>query len=294
MKNNEAGSCSTGPNSDSEAGSIIDGTLLDRLPETALWILWSRATESARTDSSFSDPMAEQLHRSIRFPYENFGRPSQSQALRGMTFDGELRRFLDHSPNATVVALGEGLQTTYWRLGSPATSWLSLDLPEMIAIRERLLPRETHVRHAALSALDRSWFDLVTTDDVIITAEGLLMYLPQDDVFALIADLAKRFPGASIVFDAIPPALSELTRRGTRVTRSTSYKVPHMPFGLTVADARRLPKLIPGVAAYEELPLVPGRGLLCNPTFLRAQRNTPLFGNHRHFIAKLTFVRDES
>ncbi|GAA5093898.1 class I SAM-dependent methyltransferase [Nocardia iowensis] len=268
----------------------VDGTALEGVPATALWTLRNRAIESARSDSDFSDPLAEHLYRSISYPYEIFGEPSQSHARRAQTFDAAIRDKLAHSDNCTVVALGEGLQTSYWRLGRPDVPWLSVDLPEMIALREGLLPAEFWIHHVATSALDRSWFDLVTTTDVIITAEGLLFYLPRADVMALLGDLAKRFPGGSIVFDIIPPLLAWLSRKGAKPARNATFQLPPLPWAITAAQARRLPEKVPRLATYTELPTAPGRGFWWNPKFTQMIRKTPILGNQRHFIAELGFA----
>ncbi|MEV6095409.1 class I SAM-dependent methyltransferase [Nocardia sp. NPDC051981] len=269
--------------------SEVNAAALEGVPVTALWTLWSRASESARTDSDFCDFRAEELCRSIHFDYRRFGRPAQTQVLRARTIDAEIERFHRNSPGGTVVALGEGLQTTYWRLGTPDLNWISVDLPEMIALREQLLPEETRVRTVAASALDRSWFDLVGSGDVLITAEGLFMYLQPDEVYALISDMAQRFPGASVIFDLLPPGLTERTLKGTKLARGSDYVLPPMPFGLTVAQTRALPQQIPGVSGYQELPMLPGRGW-CSPVMLGLQRRLPLVRNHRHLIARLTFA----
>ncbi|WP_214634927.1 hypothetical protein [Nonomuraea sp. NEAU-A123] len=47
---------------------------------------------------------------------------SRHRRLRALTLDTAIRAYLDQHPAATVVALGEGLQTTYWRLGGPAST----------------------------------------------------------------------------------------------------------------------------------------------------------------------------
>lgn len=261
---------------------------LKGVPVTALWTLWSRAVESARPDSEFADPLAEKLCHTIDFDYRTFGKPSQTQVLRARTIDAEITRFQRDSPSGTVVALGEGLQTTYWRLGAPDLNWLSVDLPEMIALRERLLPSPSCVRRVAGSALDRGWFDLVDTEAVLITAEGLFMYLQPDEVFGLIGAMAQRFPGGSVIFDVLPPSFTERTAKGATIARNSDYVVPHMPFGLTVLQTRALPQRIPGVSGYRELPLVPGRGW-CGPAVLGLHRRLPLIRNHRHFVAQLTF-----
>jgi O-methyltransferase involved in polyketide biosynthesis len=113
--------------------------------ETALWTLYRRAAEAARPDCVLHDPMAIELVREIDFPFEErFGASattwSQWQALRARTFDREIRRFLHDHPDPTVVALGEGLETQFWRVNDSQVHWVSVDLPAVIELRRRLLP----------------------------------------------------------------------------------------------------------------------------------------------------------
>lgn len=75
----------------------IDGTELGGVPETLLWTLRNRAVESARDDSSYSDPMAEELFAKVDHHY-GFGRPSQSHPLRASAFDQVTRAFLGNEP----------------------------------------------------------------------------------------------------------------------------------------------------------------------------------------------------
>jgi O-methyltransferase involved in polyketide biosynthesis len=241
----------------------IEVAALSGVPETLLWTLRNRAVESARSDSSYTDPMAEDLFRRIRHGY-GFGRPSQSHALRAMAFDDVTRRFLAEHPSGTVVALGEGLQTSFWRIGDDGVRWLSVDVEEAVALRRRLLPAAPNLTPLACSALDRAWMDRVDpADGVLVTAEGLLMYFAPADVRALIADCAARFPGAWMLFDSIPHWFSRRTLKGLRLSRS--YTAPPMPFALDVGDALALADEIPGVRRATEVALPPGRGLWGNP-----------------------------
>ncbi|HWN27689.1 MAG TPA: class I SAM-dependent methyltransferase, partial [Actinomycetospora sp.] len=191
---------------------------LTGVPETTLWTLHNRATEARRPGSDLHDPWAVAALDALSYPYtERFGAPSQVHALRARCFDAALRAFLDAHPAARVVALGEGLQTTYWRLGEPDVDWYSVDLPEVLDLRERLLPAADRVHPLALSALDRAWMDAVVTDPptaTIVTAEGLLMYCTREQALELMVDLAARFPGGQLLFDTIPPWFSRRTLRG--------------------------------------------------------------------------------
>ncbi|MGW3994175.1 class I SAM-dependent methyltransferase [Amycolatopsis sp. NPDC004772] len=197
----------------------IDGATLDGVAATCLWTLRNRAEESRHPGSAFADPLAERLQRRISYDYARFGKPDQIHPLRAVALDFAIRAYLDQHPDATVVALGEGLQTTYWRLGRPEVHWLSVDLPPVADLRRRLLPPEPRMTMLGASALDRSWLDVPDpARGVFISAEGLFMYLERAEVFALIADCAARFPGGQLFFDSIPPWLSRRTVRGKRIS----------------------------------------------------------------------------
>ncbi len=61
--------------------------------------------------------MAIKLVDSIDFDFAKFGfTRRQDMALRALTFDKYTRRYLVDHPSATVVALAEGLQTSFYRL----------------------------------------------------------------------------------------------------------------------------------------------------------------------------------
>ena len=81
------------------------------------------------------DPKAVELLAAIDFPFEErFGAgaagSAQWQALRARCFDRQVERFLAEHPDGTVVALGEGLETQFWRVDNGRVQWLSVDLPE--------------------------------------------------------------------------------------------------------------------------------------------------------------------
>ena len=219
------------------------------IPETTLWTLYMRASEAGRPDTVLPDPKAVELLDAIDFPFEErFGsaRMAQWQALRARTFDDEVRRFLGAHPGGTVVALGEGLETQFWRVDDGRARWTTVDLPEILAIRADLLPAEKRVRPLACSALDDAWMDAVDpAHGLLITAQGLLMYFEPEQVHGLIARIRRRFPEAEIVFDAIPRWLAERSQKG-RLRGPTGYEPPPWLWGIDKRErlsmgARRLP-----------------------------------------------------
>nr|WP_078629977.1 class I SAM-dependent methyltransferase [Streptomyces sp. NRRL WC-3744] len=238
---------------------------LEGVPETLLRNLHQRAFEARQPRPVLDDPKAIELVERIDYPFEEtFGAPSpllaQGQALRVRTFDDAVRAFLQEHPRGTVVTLAEGLETQFWRVDNGRAHWLCVELPKRAKVRRAPLPDRERRRTPARSALDLSWRDEVDpSHGVLVTAQGLLMYLRPAEVRHLIAGCAEAFPGKALVFDAVPRWFSERTRRG-RMKTAQGYVAPPMPWGL---DAGELPKIRtahPAVTEVRELPLPRGRG----------------------------------
>jgi O-methyltransferase involved in polyketide biosynthesis len=238
---------------------------LGGVPETLLWTLYHRAVEARRPDAVLHDPKAIELVERIDYPFEErFGRGElgQWQALRVRCFDREIRRFLATHPEATVIALGDGLETQFWRVDNGRVRWVGVDVPETVALRARLLPDEPRRRSIASSALDERWMEEVDdTGGVLMTAQGLLMYFEQADAHRLIARCAERFPGGALLFDAMPRWLSAASRRGG-VKAGAGYRPPPWLWGIDAAEERRLGELHGNVAELRALRLPRGRGAL--------------------------------
>jgi O-methyltransferase involved in polyketide biosynthesis len=247
-----------------DADAVKTPVALDAVPETLLWTLYQRATEARRPDSVIHDPRAVELVDAIDYPFERFGAgnlgQAEGQALRAATFDGVVRRFLARHPDGTVVALGEGLETQFWRVDNGRVRWVTVELPEVIELRRRLLPDGERQRLVAGTVTDVRWMDEVDArGGVLLTAQGLLMYLPRDDVHAIVTACARRFPGASFVFDTIPRWFSAQTSRGA-VRTPQGYRAPPMPWGVDGAELDTL-RGLPGVASVTVLRMRRGRGI---------------------------------
>ncbi len=188
--------------------------------DTAMVTLWCRASEAGRPDGIIEDPVAISLLDSIDYDFSRFKLSADRQdlALRALAFDNSTRRYLTDHPKATVVALGEGLQTSFWRLDAAGVGhefdWLTVDLPPNIELRERLLPQSPRISACAQSVLDFSWMDRVNPENgVFVTAEGLLPYLEPTEALSVIRECARRFPGGQMMFDLPPKSQAQLAAR---------------------------------------------------------------------------------
>ena len=192
---------------------------LTNVSRTAILTLRSRAAESKKKNPILKDPMAEFLLgrlESISSPEEKadlLGRlPSgltNHIAIRARKYDSIADDFISRNPSCTVVNLGCGLDTRYWRLKSRECRYIELDLPEVISLKRELLGREISYERIGCSVLDSSWIDSVVFDgnkNFLLLAEGLFMYLPKKEVVGLFKAFSGRFLDSRVVFEAVSEA----------------------------------------------------------------------------------------
>src|SRR5262249_6562489 len=151
---------------------------------------------------------------------------------RTLIIDQIVRSCCEIEPRLMLVNLGEGLDDRFGRVDNGSICCLDLDLPEGIRLRANFIDESPRRRLVGASVLETSWMDPIGTGfhTVLVVAEGVLMYLFEDDVRALFARLAKRFPGAQIVFDTLAPSISKLGGRlelGSLMDASYRWGVRH-------------------------------------------------------------------
>ena len=263
--------------------SNAESAALTGVSETALMTLNGRAHQAGLIDAIIDDPKAIELRdaftKTYGVDYSKFGRRGQEMALRSLAVDSCTIDYLRTHPKATIVALAEGFQTSFWRLdkavADPQFRWVSVDLPPVIELRERLLPASERITNVGQSALDYSWMDRVdASNGVFITAEGLLMYLQPDEAMDLIRQCAKRFPGGQMFFDLPPTIIKKVAPNGIRASKT--YRVPPMPFSLSINQLRELVGTVPGLKAVRDVPMPAGRGFLFKTAFPAFWRFGPL------------------
>lgn len=193
-----------------------DEALLAGIPGTSLWGLKARADEHARPDSLFRDELALSWFKRLE-PY--FGGPladwyspvlQQAIALRTDILDQAVSAHLQAYPEATVLELGAGFSTRFQRLRErvrPEQAWYELDLPEVMELRAAMgEPPAANHWYLADSIFSSAWpGDLSGRDprQLLLLAEGLLMYFPLARVEGLFMMLREAFAGALIAFDVM-------------------------------------------------------------------------------------------
>jgi O-methyltransferase involved in polyketide biosynthesis len=106
-----------------------------------------------------------------------------------------------------VLHLGCGLDGRVFRLDPPpSVLWFDIDQPGVIELRRRLYDETEHYRMVGSSVTDPGWLDQIPAGrPTLVVAEGLLMYLRQDEVRQLLQRLTDRFGCGEMLFDTLHP-----------------------------------------------------------------------------------------
>jgi O-methyltransferase involved in polyketide biosynthesis len=177
---------------------------LGAVQETLFITLAARAQETLKKRPVLRDPKAVEMVASIDFDTAKYGRGvGSSTVLRTAIFDFWVRAFLAEHPAGTVVELGTGLNTRFERVDNGQVHWIDLDLPDTIELRREFFADTDRRTMVAASVLDDTWLQVVAQSPgpYFFVAEGVLVYLPEEEVTRTLARLAARFPAAFIALD---------------------------------------------------------------------------------------------
>ncbi len=147
-------------------------------------------------DYDFSD--AEKSSRGLM---QRFG--SLEVAMRQNDLAFEIRDYLKTHPKAAVVNLGCGLDSTGRSCDNGSCKIYNLDFPDVIAVRNKLLPAGDREENIPCDLNDTEWFTKIdASGGAIFFASGVFYYFLTEQVRALVQAMADAFPGGVLVFDA--------------------------------------------------------------------------------------------
>lgn len=239
---------------------------LKGVSQTLLIPLHYRVEESKSESSSFKDEIAERFHDAIAYDWSKFdadasqnwmtGAATASFYARRAIFDEQVGNFLEKAPDGLVVNLGAGLDTRFHRLDNGRVEWVELDLPGVIAFRQKLHePENKRHRMIAASVLDENWVVEIKRNAgqrILFVTEGLLPYFTEEEHRTIFTCLADNFPGAEMLFQTSAPSLTAGLVQYSALSKMDS-KV-ELQWGLE--DSRQVSALHPKVEFVREFPLL--------------------------------------
>lgn len=197
------------------------------IQETLVIPLFGRLVCSERFPELFSDPEAKRICDSLDYDFEENRKKMESAAglfgalevaQRQYDLRCEVEAYLEKHPKAAVVNLGCGLDDTFSKVDNGECRGYNIDLPDVIAVRNELLPAGGREESIACDLNDYSWMDRIdASDGAVFFAAGVFYYFRTEDVKKLFTAMAEHFPCAVLVFDSC-------NERGAKLMRKTWLK----------------------------------------------------------------------
>ena len=195
--------------------------------ETLIIPLFGRLVCSERFPELFSDPEAKRICESLDYDFSGKRKRMESPAglfgalevaQRQYDLRCEVESYLKEHPCAAVVNLGCGLDDTFSKADNGLCRGYNLDLPDVIDVRNELLPAGEREENIPCDLNDFAWMDTIdAANGAVFFAAGVFYYFRTEDVKKLFAAMAERFPGAVLVFDSC-------NERGAKLMRKTWLK----------------------------------------------------------------------
>ena len=238
--------------------------LITDISETLLIPLYSRASESKSDNPILIDKKAVEITKELNKIFENSdselhqtlskGKSRRrlgkklyaTMALRTRKFDRYCYSFLKNNPEGVIVELGCGLSTRYPRIDNKKLTWYDLDFPEVIDIRRQFFKETSRYHFIPSSVLDFEWMNKIQNKDknILFIAEGLFMYLHEDEVKNLVLNLQRSFPGCELACEVANTFVIKMLKR--KIWRKKFQRDFHLgkdaTFHFGISDSKDLEK----------------------------------------------------
>lgn len=213
--------------------------------ETLVIPLYGRKMCSELFPQLFRDETALRLLDQIDYDFSTLAQKSQSTvqqfgflevAMRQNDLAWEVRDYLKKHPKAAVVNLGCGLDDTGRNCDNGRCKLYNLDFPDVIAVRDALLPAGEREENIPCDLNDYSWFDRIdASEGAVFFAAGVFYYFLTEQFQTLVQAMAQAFPGGRLVFDAAGKAAVKMMLK----TWIRDAEIQDVGAYFSVSDARR-------------------------------------------------------
>ena len=185
---------------------------LGKVQETLMLPLWARAREAEKNNPVIYDTYAKSIIEKIDYDFSQIEESHMADnqgvwAIRAYNFDNIVKTFLADNSSAVVVNLGAGLETTFQRVDERTVLWINIDLPDVVTLRQKLIPDSKREMTIAKSIFDFTWIDdisrLTKGRSILFMAAGVLCYFEVREIKILFRKLAEAYPAPHVIFDSM-------------------------------------------------------------------------------------------
>ncbi|WP_019504943.1 class I SAM-dependent methyltransferase [Pleurocapsa sp. PCC 7319] len=212
----------------------INVTELQEVSETLLLTVYLRNLETLRKNRIIKDYKSVEIVNSINYNFSQRNSQYASKlnqaviSIRTEIIDEFVKKFINQHPHATIVNLGTGLCTRFFRIDNGSINWFGIDLPRVKPVWNKLIGESERYHYLAYSILDFDWIEKIretASEKILFIAEGILMYFTETEVKQLMSAVKDNFPDSELIFDSLGVFLVNNSQINSCVSKiNVSYK----------------------------------------------------------------------
>lgn len=212
--------------------------------ETLIIPLYSRKLCAELYPNLYRDDTAVRLLDNIDYDFSEAEKKSRGfmqrfgaleVAMRQNDIAWEVRDYLKNHPKSAVVNLGCGLDNTGRNCDNGSCKIYNLDFPDVIAVRNELLPAGGREENIPCNLNDVTWIDKIdVSNGAVFFASGVFYYFLKEQVKATVQAMADACPCCVLVFDAANQAAVKMIAK----TWLKSAKIRDVGAYFAISDAK--------------------------------------------------------
>lgn len=201
--------------------------------ETLLVPLLGKAKDCEKENPILNDHKAAEIVSQIDYDFTSLKAPDKTSimlSIRAKLIDAFVREFFSEEKDGVALHLGSGLDSRYFRIGNDSIDWYDVDFAEVIEIRRHFYEETDNYHMLSSSVTELEWIEKIPTNKnkYIVIAEGLFMYLKEEDIKQLLNRLKNRVGNYTLIFDAY----STLAAKNVKSHPSLKKTGAHVFWGL--------------------------------------------------------------
>lgn len=188
------------------------------IEETLLLPLWGRAFETKLKNPRIIDTKAVEILEKLDYDFSEIEKTQKiSQhgwVARSLQTDKMVKKFITQYPQATIVNIGCGLDTTFSRIDNGKILFYELDLPDVIKLRKNFYQDSDRHKSIASSFLETDYFKHITvTETLLFLAGGVFYYFSEKQIKEFFIKAGNYFNQVDFYFDTLSPQSLKMAKK---------------------------------------------------------------------------------
>lgn len=152
------------------------------------------------------DSKAEEIISKIDYDFSSLKQSkwlSMYMSVRALIIDELCNKYILEHPKTTIIHLGCGLDSRCLRVNQDFDTWYDIDYESVIYIRKKFYKTDAKYKMIGSSVINYQWLEQIKhSENILVVAEGLTMYLSEEEIKGLILQLNEKLGNVHLLFDA--------------------------------------------------------------------------------------------